>query len=132
MSYCGDPCIKSYETFRANMRLIILSICFAFIYGFSTNQPAVCQTGDRTSIITIPETELRSIVDLRKNELANGSKRIEAETNYVSRYAIPLDQPEIYLRKDSILPEVPLVVLYFPASTDGTVRKVQKEAHVFV
>ena len=109
------------------MRLIPLLLCFALLCGCATRQPVVSQTAALVNETALPEVELKSIVDLRATEETANSERIQAETNYVSRYAIPLDQPEIYLREDPLLPEVPLVVRYFPAAADGKVRKVQYE-----
>ena len=109
------------------MRLIILPICFALIITCVTPQSAASQNGKQSSGISVPETDLRSLADLRKAETASGSEQLEAATTYISRYAIPLDQPELYLREDPLLPGVPLVVLYFPATNDGAVRKLQYE-----
>ncbi len=107
------------------MYRITVLIFFALYYGCATSQPAAPPLVEQTDEIITPEVELQSIVVFREMEAALGSERVQAESNYISRYAIPLEQPEIYLREDPLLPDVPLVTLYFPATADDRVRKLQ-------
>lgn len=104
-----------------------LLVLFCILLSGCINSRSAVDEESYSNGSAIPETRLRTLSDLRAGEDDLESKPVTLETNFISRDAIPLGQPEGFLRNDPMLTGVPLVILYFPAEEDGRVRKLQYE-----
>ena len=109
------------------MRLTQLLALAVLLCGCAGSKTEPQQREEPSAAYAIPELELKELADFRSLEAAAESELIQSETNYISQSAISLDQPLIYRKTDDLLPGVPLVVRYFPATDDSLVRKLEYE-----